>query len=99
MGTVLIVGFCIFIGWTYFTNLMSPAEFPAPSTFTIEENESLRSVSARLEEEHYIRSAFLFRAWVSKVGRDRSVHSGGYVFDKPVSLGVVVAKRMEQTMR
>jgi UPF0755 protein len=88
---LVVIAFACIV-FIYFTISTAPSMFPAPSTFTIRENESLRSVSARLEKEHYIRSALVFRAWVSTLGRDRAVHLGGYIFDKPVPLSTVVTK-------
>ena len=70
----------------------APPSFPVHSTFTIEEGESLHHVSVQLQEEHYIRSSLWFRAWVSTLGRDRSVHLGGYTFTTALTLGDVVRK-------
>jgi UPF0755 protein len=69
-----------------------PVDFPIGKTFIIEEDESLRSISVRLEKDHYISSALLFRLWVSSIGGDRHVQLGGYFFDKPYVLGAIVKK-------
>ena len=69
-----------------------PDEFPVGKSFVVEEDETLHSVSLRLEQEQYIHSALWFRAWVSFLGRDRHVQLGGYVFDTPYVLGAVIKK-------
>ncbi len=70
----------------------TPPGFPVNKNFTVEENESLRNVSLRLEKEHYIYSALWFRVWVSSTGRDRHIQLGGYLFDRPRVLGFIVKK-------
>ncbi|MEI6810845.1 MAG: endolytic transglycosylase MltG [Candidatus Nomurabacteria bacterium] len=62
------------------------------TNFVVEEGESLRSISLRLQNENYIKSALLFRAWVSFLGRDRHIQLGVYSFDKPLVLGAVIKK-------
>lgn len=69
-----------------------PSSFPVSSHFTISENESLRSVSIRLEENSYIHSALWFRVWVSSLGKDRHIQLGNYEFDRPYVMGGVVKK-------
>ena len=84
---VLIVVFLLY----YFTHT-APRDFPVGKNFIVNEGESLISISKRLEEENYIKSSLLFRAWVSFLGRDRSVQLGEYVFEKPYLLGGVIKK-------
>lgn len=69
-----------------------PSQFPSGTSFVVEEDETLRSVSLRLEDGHYIHSALWFRTWVSFLGGDRHVQLGGYMFDKPYVLGAVIKK-------
>ena len=69
-----------------------PTLFPVGKTFTINENESLRTISSRLEDEHIIKSAFLFRIWVSFINKDRHVQLGVYEFPRAMVLGAVVKK-------
>lgn len=61
-------------------------------TFSVGEGESLFSISERLEERNIIRSALLFRGWISFLGRDTDIDLGVYEFIAPVSLGSVVRK-------
>lgn len=64
----------------------APSTFPTGKMFTINENESLKSISYRLEDEGYISSALLFRTGISYLGKDRSIQLGGYSFKEPLSL-------------
>jgi cell division protein YceG involved in septum cleavage len=81
-----------FLVYGYKEIVSIPYNFPVDSHFTIEENEPLRSISKRLEEQGYVTSALLFRVGVSFFGKDRAIHLGGYVFDSPQSLMAVIAK-------
>lgn len=67
-----------------------PESFPSGETFTVYENESLKTISARLEEREIIRSALVFRMLVSFKGLDRIVKLGVYEFDEALSLPGVV---------
>ena len=69
-----------------------PSGFPVGKNFTIGENETLKSVSIRLEDGHYVHSALLFRALISSRGRDRHLKAGGYSFTEGVPLKGVVHK-------
>ena len=73
-----------------------PKDFPQNETFLIEENESLKSVSVRLEQKHIITSALWFRVFVSFEGKDRNMQIGFYKFNEPITLGAV-AKRIFQS--
>lgn len=79
---------CIF----YITHTV-PEKFPVGAVFLVDEGESLRSISTRLEEKHIILSALWFRAWLSFEGKDRHLQLGYYLFEKPMSLGAIL-KRM-----
>jgi UPF0755 protein len=71
---------------------LTPSNFPTGKSFIINENESLASVSKRLEEGGFITSPLLFRMSISFLGQDRNIKLGGYSFDAPMSLlGVVDA--------
>ena len=86
--TIVVIAFVAFyVAWIALS--VSP-RFPVGKNFTIEENESLKSVSARLENDGYITSPLLFRAGASFLHRDKNIQLGGYVFDKPYTfLGVL----------
>lgn len=90
----LVIGITIFcsIGYAYYVAFAVPVQFPVGGDFIVEEDESLRSVSVRLEEGGYISSSLWFRAWVSFIGRDRHIQLGGYIFDKPTTLVGVAQK-------
>ena len=70
----------------------APEFFPVGKNFIIDEDESLKSISNRLEKENYINSALLFRSYISFIGSDRKVQLGGYSFDVPSSFFGVTSK-------
>lgn len=88
----LCVAAAILFVWSYFGINSIPPHFPVGGSFVVEEDESIRSVSARLEDGGFINSAFLFRAWVSFFGHDKSVQLGGYQFNEKYSLQGLVNK-------
>ena len=89
VGIIIII--FIFV-YGYYITCTTSKNFPVGGNFVVEEDESLRSVSYRLENEHFIRSALWFRVWVSFLNRDRQVQLGGYSFTQPLTLGAVVKK-------
>lgn len=91
MSIGVILFFLVFTYGYYFTRT-APTNFPIGEKFLVQENESLKSISARLESENIIHSALLFRMWVSAYGKDRKVNVGQYIFSEPLFLGAVVKK-------
>lgn len=81
------------IGIVYLYTVITtiPSNFPTNKNFTVNENESLKSVSERLKVEGYITSPLLFRAGLSFLGKDRVLQLGGYAFPQPLPLLGVVA--------
>lgn len=92
--TRVVTGSVLVILSLYVYNIVqkAPKNFPVGKNFTVEEGETLKSISERLENQEYIQSAIWFRAGVSFLGRDRHVQLGGYVFTSPVPLMGVVQK-------
>ncbi len=72
--------------------LNAPLKFPTGTSFDVGEGESMYSISKRLEDEHIITSALLFRGWISLLGKDKDVSLGEYTFGSRIPLGVVIAK-------
>lgn len=87
IGTLLLV-----VMYVYSVMSSVPTNFPLGKNFTVGENETLKSISIRLEENHYINSALLFRAFISSRGRDRHIKAGGYTFNEPFVLGGIIEK-------
>jgi cell division protein YceG involved in septum cleavage len=90
IGLLIVTFVGVFYGYALVTG--SPSGFPVAKNFVVNENETLGSLSLRLEEEHYVVSSFLFRAWVSFLGHDRHIKAGVYTFDVAKNLGGVVEK-------
>lgn len=86
---VFLVALCAFIAWA---SLSTPSDFPKNARFTVNEDESLYTISTRLKDEGIITSSSLFRAWISFMGKDRHIQLGVYTFDEPYTLGRVVTK-------
>lgn len=74
---ILIV--CVIIGAFFFLN--APTDFPVGSIVKIEPGKSLRAVSLQLNQEHIIRSRFLFEAFMILFNREKRVISTDYYFD------------------
>lgn len=86
---VFLIALCAFITWA---SLSTPSDFPKNTRFTVNEDESLYTISNRLKDEGIITSSSLFRAWISFMGKDRHIQLGVYTFDEPYTLGRVVTK-------
>ncbi len=90
-GVVLVV--VLLASYYLYTQILTiPDRFPVGKNFTINENESLKSISKRLEQEGYIRSALFFRMGVSFFDKDKDIHLGGYMFNTPYTLLGVLGK-------
>lgn len=81
---------CFLLAYVFIKTEIVPSSFPVGATFTVNENEPLRTISKRLKEQHIIGSSLLFRTWVSYLNKDRHVQLGIYEFPKALSLGSVV---------
>ncbi len=95
-----VVGVCIILFlvsglYFYKQSFVVPNDFPVGKNFIINENESLKSISKRLEEEKFISSPLLFRAGLSFFRKDRNIKLGGYIFTTPLSLFGVVIRFVE----
>lgn len=90
MKYILVLVVAAVFGYGLFIASTVPSNFPKSEVFLVDENESLKSVSNRLEEKGLIHSALFFRAWASFLGKDRGLQLGYYKFDEPVALGGVL---------
>lgn len=84
------------IGYGIYTITNTSNTFPVGTNFIVNEGESLRSISNRLEQEGFIASAFWFRAWISFTGKDRNIQLGEYDFSEALSLQKVVTKLVSE---
>lgn len=84
-GTVLVIILVtILVGVR--TIVSPPENFPVSKTFLINEGEGIKSVSMRLEEGGFVRSALLFRVFLSGYNHDRKLQLGYYEFKNIESL-------------
>ncbi len=84
--------FLLLVG-IYLSLIRAPKEFIAPTTITVEQGETLRSVSEELRDAHVIRSVPLFEHMVVIFGSDRNIAAGDYLFKSPAPV-YVIAYRM-----
>lgn len=59
--------------------------------FEIHQGETVQALGERLEEEHVIRNAWMFKKYVVLKGVDRDIRQGSFSVDKPITLARVVA--------
>ncbi len=62
-----------------------PKDFPAGRIMTVKDGESLNSISSGLESSRIIRNAEIFLLLAKLSGRDRTIASGEYLFDQPIT--------------
>jgi UPF0755 protein len=87
------IGIVIVTGVVFFLFAVStPKAFPQQLQFQVHEGESLYSISERLENEHVIHSALMFRGWISLLGYDKDIGLGEYDFTSRAPLGIIIAK-------
>lgn len=95
-NTHIFIVFCLFITFLFFYtyNIVEvvPRDFPLHKNFMVEENETLKSMSLKLQEEKYINSALIFRLFISSRGKDRDIKAGVYSFNEKRNLRGVVEK-------
>ncbi len=73
-----ILGLGIFL---YNTMYIPTVNFPIGTIFEVRNSEGIRSISYRLKQSGYIKSALLFRLLLTAQNKDKSIVSGLYVFD------------------
>lgn len=89
--STIVIGVLV-AGLSLYLALDAPDQFPEGVRFEIGEGESLYSISRRLESEHIVTSALMFRGWVSLLGQDKDIELGAYEFPNRTPLGFVVKK-------
>lgn len=90
LSVIVLLVLGAFSFYLYKNVLVIPAQFPVGKIFVINEGESLKRISYRLQESGYITSPVLFRAGISFLDKDRTIQLGVYEFTTPMSLlGIV----------
>ena len=89
---LLIITFCIIVGvWFLYSEIHSAeAQHVDTVTFSIEDGESVSVLANRLEEEHVIRHAWLFKKYIVWKGIDREIRQGSFSVSSPITLARVV---------
>ncbi len=65
--------------------IAAPSDFPAPYRLTIEQGQTVFSVSRELKKDSVIKSSRLFEIWMIALGGERTMSEGEYYFEHPVS--------------
>ena len=84
--------FLILVGF-YVVLIRAPKSFVVPTTVTVEQGETLRSVSQKLRDTHVVRSVPIFEHMVVIFGSDKKIAAGDYLFKSPAPV-YIVAYRM-----
>ena len=69
--------------WNFFA---PPAAFPSDEVVSIETDASVTDIAQELKRAEVIRSPFIFEALTRVTGSDRTLSSGLYVFDRPLTV-------------
>lgn len=76
-----VFGLIVFLSIFYFLFFSPPADFPVGSVVKIDSGMSLRSISAILEKQHFIRSRTVFESFVVIFGAELHIQSADYLFE------------------
>lgn len=84
---------CLLIGaWFLYSEIYtSPAQDADKVTFEIRKNETVAALADRLEAEHVIRNAWLFKKYIVVKEVDRQIREGMFSVEKPITLSRVVS--------
>lgn len=90
---LLIVGILYALVSALNKNIMPPRDFPVPYQITIDNGQSLFSISEELYDDKAISSRRVFEMLMMSFGSDKKISHGEYYFDKPMSV-IEVAMRI-----
>ncbi len=80
--TVLAFGIGVAVSVLYLYSHTPPSSFPVGKVFTVENGESLQSITESLYNSNIIRSKTIFRTTVIILGGEKKVIAGDYLMDK-----------------
>lgn len=89
------LGGIVFFWLFYFFFFSAPANFPTDTIFRVEPGSSLRGVSLKLKQEHFIRSRTVFEAFVIINGLEKRVISTNYYFENKLPV-YEIARRISK---
>ena len=86
-GVLLVIVGLLYLGVNYLNKLiMPPSTFPTPYQITIDNGQSLFSISKELYDDGAISSRRIFEMLVLSLGNDKNISHGEYYFEKPTSV-------------
>ncbi len=88
VGAVVLLG-AIIVG-VFVANQLTSTSVKNDVTFTIQEGEGLKAVSARMDSEKIIKNPTVFEMTIRVTGKSNSIFAGTYVFTKDQSMKDVI---------
>jgi len=88
---IVIVAFIVSL-LLYLGAVRAPNNFPINILIPVESGQSFRAITESLEAQGVVQSSMAMRAFAKLYGVERSIHSGDYLFKKPVNLFEVVKR-------
>lgn len=87
------IAICLFIGvWFVYTEVYTAsAQDVDKITFEIRKDETVAALADRLEKEHVVRNAWLFKKYIVVKKVDRQIREGMFSVEKPITLSRVVS--------
>lgn len=95
-GIFLLSGALVFL-FFYAEIYLATAQTGASVQFTVEPNESVAALAARLEQEQVIKAAWLFRKYLVLQGIDKGIQAGQFTVQSPITLARVAAALQART--
>lgn len=88
----LILIICLSISaWFLYSEIFTEqSQYSDKVTFTITKGETLSEVANKLENDHVIRNAWLFRKYLSFKKLDKEIREGQFVVEAPITLARVI---------
>ncbi len=84
--TIILAVVCLVVAIGLFRKFVAPpSDFPVPYRLTIEQGQTLFSISHELRDAHVIRAPRLFEIFMIALGAEKRVSDGEYYFGAPVS--------------
>jgi len=88
---ILIIGLIISFLF-YFGGVRPPSNFPTNVLIPVEKGKSLKVIAIQLEQQGVIQSSIAMRVLAKIYRTERTIHSGDYLFKKPINIFKVIQR-------
>lgn len=90
---IVFIAVCLLIGaWFVYSEVYTATAQDADNaTFEIRKNETVAALADRLEAEHVVRNAWLFKKYIVLKGIDREIREGTFEVARPITLARVTS--------